>query len=128
MTAVILTTELIAPPIGAALMTINAWIPFLASSVIAAISVIWAVFFSPAIRNRTEPASTTAHEEQPARTWYALERIRQFYNQLVQNRNAALVVASFFVTLLGTHAFGVLLQYVSKRFHISYAEVRTSDN
>ncbi|KAB8245009.1 MFS multidrug transporter [Aspergillus flavus] len=122
MTAVILTTELIAPPIGAALMTINAWIPFLASSVIAAISVIWAVFFFPAIRNRTEPASTTAHEEQPARTWYALERIRQFYNQLVQNRNAALVVASFFVTLLGTHAFGVLLQYVSKRFHISYAE------
>lgn len=128
MTAVILTTELIAPPIGAALMTINPWIPFLASSVIAAISVIWAVFFFPAIRNRTEPASTTAHEEQPARTWYALERIRQFYNQLVQNRNAALVVASFFVTLLGTHAFGVLLQYISKRFHISYAEVRTSDN
>ncbi|KAF5864590.1 hypothetical protein ETB97_007148 [Aspergillus alliaceus] len=37
MTAVVLTTELIAPPIGATLMTITPWIPFLASSVIAAI-------------------------------------------------------------------------------------------
>ncbi|KAE8336154.1 hypothetical protein BDV24DRAFT_168496 [Aspergillus arachidicola] len=112
MTAVILTTELIAPPIGAALMTISPWIPFLASYVIAAISVIWAVFLFPAIRNRTEPASTTAHEEQPDRTWYVLERITQFYSQLAQNRIVALVVASFFVALLG----------------ISYTEVRNLDD
>lgn len=123
MTAVILATELIAPPVGAALMTRNPWIPFLASSVIAAISVIWGVLFFPAIQNQTESSSTSCHEQRPVRTWYVSERIRELYEQLSRNKNAALVVVSFFVILVGTHAFGLLLQYISKRFHVSYAEV-----
>lgn len=123
MTAVILTTELIAPPVGAALMTKSPWIPFLASTVIAATSVIWGVLFFPAIHNQTKPTSTSSDEERPVRTWYVSEKIRELYEHLSHNKNAALVVVSFFVTLVGTHAFALLLQYISKRFHLSYAEV-----
>lgn len=43
--------------------------------------------------------------------------------ELDQSINVAFVVVCFFVTLLGMHAFGVLLQYVSKRFHLFIAEV-----
>ena len=125
MTAVILATELIAPPVGAALMKKNPWAPFLASSVIAIFSVLWGVLFFPAIYNQAKPASTSGHEQPPVRAWYASEGIQELYEQLSQNKNAALVVVSFFVTLVGTHAFALLLQYISKRFHTSYAEVRS---
>lgn len=123
MTAVILATELIAPPVGAALMKKNPWIPFLASSVIAATSIIWALLFFPAIQTQAKPTSTPSYDQPPVRNWYASERIRDLYEQLSRNKNAALVVVSFFVTLVGTHAFALLLQYISKRFHVSYAEV-----
>ncbi|CAI7635910.1 unnamed protein product [Penicillium palitans] len=122
MTAVILTTELIAPPVGAALMTRSPWVPFLTSTVIAAASVIWGVLFFPAIHNQTKPSSTSSDEERPVRTWYVSEKIRELYEHISQNKNAALVVVSFFVALVGTHAFALLLQYISKRFHVSYAE------
>lgn len=123
MTAVILTTELIAPPVGAALMTKSPWIPFLASTVIAATSFIWGVLFFPAIHNQTKPSSISSDEERPVRTWYVSEKIRELYEHISQNKDVALVVVSFFVTLVGTHAFALLLQYISKRFHVSYAEV-----
>lgn len=123
MTAVILTTELIAPPVGAALMAKSPWIPFLTSTVIAAASVVWGVLFFPAIHNQTKPSATSSDEERPVRTWYVSEKIRELYEHISQNKNAALVVVSFFVTLVGTHAFALLLQYISKRFHVSYAEV-----
>ncbi|KGO47973.1 Major facilitator superfamily domain, general substrate transporter [Penicillium expansum] len=122
MTAVILATELIAPPVGAALMKKNPWIPFLASSVIAATSIIWALLFFPAIQTQAKPTSTPSYDQPPVRNWYASGRIRDLYEQLSRNKNAALVVVSFFVTLVGTHAFALLLQYISKRFHVSYAE------
>ncbi|KAE8380420.1 major facilitator superfamily domain-containing protein [Aspergillus bertholletiae] len=122
MTAVILTTELIAPPIGAALMAINPWIPFLTSSGIAAISVIWGVLFFPETHIQTDQASTPVNKHPSSRIGDALQTIQEFYGQLSQNKNVAFVVASFSVALLGTHAFGLLLQYMSKRFHMSYAE------
>lgn len=71
MTAVILATELIAPPLGAALMTVIPWIPFLASSAVTAI-VNWELYFFSVIHHRTESASTT---HQPVREWHAVGRI-----------------------------------------------------
>ena len=126
-TAFLLATELIAPQIGAALMTINPWIPFLVSTAIAAISVIRGVLLFPTINVQTESHPALPQEQQPARGRYPSERIRGFYQQLSQNKNVAFIVVSFFVTLLGTSAFAVLLQYMAKRFHVTYVEVRSSN-
>ncbi|PYH86731.1 MFS general substrate transporter [Aspergillus uvarum CBS 121591] len=105
MTAVAMVSDIIAPPIGAALMSIDPWVPFLGASAVGVIAFLWRL-----------------GNDQSSTTWPAISRVRPFIKWLSRNGNVLLVVFGFFIALLGRQSFAVLLQYTSKRFHVSYAE------
>ncbi|PYI35294.1 MFS multidrug transporter [Aspergillus indologenus CBS 114.80] len=124
MTAVAMVSDIIAPPIGAALMSIDPWVPFLGASAVGVIAFLWGLFLFPRLYN-----SQITHSEpgplgngQSSTTLPAISRVRPFIKWLSRNGNVLLVVFGFFIALLGRQAFAVLLQYTSKRFHVSYAE------
>ncbi|KAJ6007920.1 hypothetical protein N7540_011896 [Penicillium herquei] len=99
MTAVILTTELIGPPIGAMLMAKILGYP-----------------------SSHHLQSLQSQSSGPLHLASSSLFITDIFGELWRDRDFALVVACLFVSLLGTQTFGLLLQYVTKRFHISYAE------
>lgn len=50
-------------------------------------------------------------------------QLRDAVRWIGQNANVILILCTFFVAQLGKQAIGVLLQYTSKTFHWSYAQV-----
>lgn len=138
-----LLSESLSIPLGAALMSINPWIPFLGSSVILALSICLTAIFVPETSTtlkrkptsqRSEGDSIISQHDSQApsrpflvRMWEeALGIIQQDYAIVKQNSRVALILLSFFVSDLGSQVGVVLLQYTSEKFHWSFTKVRDS--
>jgi hypothetical protein len=131
-----LLSESLSIQLGAALMSINPWIPFLGSSIILIIGICLTAIFVPETSTTLktdqvcEGTSIISQDQVPSKPLAvrmreeALLVIQRDYAIVKHNFRMVLMLSSFFVFDLGTQVELVLLQYSSEKFHWSFAKVR----
>lgn len=133
MTAALLLSELIATPAGAALMAIHPWVPFLASTGLSVSSFVFALLLFPETLGKDQTSEIDGpflpHEGQPValsasdRIREAIDKLRAVGQWARQNLNLMLVVLCSLFSVLAKQSLGLFIQYGSKKFHLSLAQV-----
>ncbi|KAE8380876.1 major facilitator superfamily domain-containing protein [Aspergillus bertholletiae] len=132
--AAVLVAELIAVPAGAALMSINAWVPIFGASMLLAMGILLACVLVPNshpamsrsdqdLNNKYSATPSSAQEAQATVSTRIKEYVYRSVNELrnnrgwLRNRNILLVTASFFVCQLGRQITSITLQFAAAKFH-----------
>jgi hypothetical protein len=135
-------SELLAVPVGAELMKINPWIAFVASTASLAIGLLFSIIFIretfPAVAEAQQQINTLENENSDwqradiktlrLRAHQALEGVAEGARWMSHNIGAMLLLSTFLFSMFGRQVLDILLQYVSKKFHWSYAKVRLIDS
>jgi hypothetical protein len=137
--AAALVAETLTVPISAFLMTVNPWIPFLMGPAVMVIIILLTMTLLPGTRANDEnepvdsldnPATTTqdhnanleaaltSHDEQ-----HLIPKVDSTTRSLTSVWTMSCIILLFLTASLGRQSMGVLLQYVTKRFHWTYAKV-----
>jgi hypothetical protein len=132
--AAILLSELVAIPLGSALIAVNPWIPILSAIALMIVVTIAALLFS----SRFDPPPTHIQQNELEETplMPCLPRSGEMRALLGESatklaaattwitRDVLLMLVAFFFVQMSRQSAHVLLQYSAYRFHWSYAKVR----
>jgi hypothetical protein len=113
--------ETLTVPISAFLMTVNPWIPFIMGPAVMVIIILLTMILIPGIRESDEDGPieslgnpATANQDHDAN----LEALTSHGVWTL-----SCIVLLFLTASIGRQSMGILLQYVTKRFHWTYAKV-----
>jgi hypothetical protein len=136
--AAALVAETLTVPISAFLMTVDPWIPFLMGPAVMIIIILLTMALIPSIRvsdidspvNRHE-TPTIADQDHDADLEALPSHDEQHLNPKTNSTTGSMksfwtlscIVILFLTASLGRQSMSVLLQYVTKRFHWTYAKV-----
>ncbi|KAE8351280.1 major facilitator superfamily domain-containing protein [Aspergillus coremiiformis] len=127
--AAVLVAELIAVPAGAALMSVDVWVPVFGASVLMLVGIFLASVLVPNLHPALSKQDRGAADERPDGLSPAprmMAYVRQSVADLRQNagwmrnRSILLVTGSFFVCQLGRQITGITLQYAAAKFHWTF--------
>jgi hypothetical protein len=130
--------ETLTVPISAFLMTVNPWIPFIMGPAVMVIIILLTMILIPGTRESDEdgpieslgnPATAnqdhdanlealTSHGEQ-----HLISEADSTTRSLTTVWTLSCIVLLFLTASIGRQSMGILLQYVTKRFHWTYAKV-----
>lgn len=117
MQACLLVAELIAPPLSSMLMSVNIRLPVFIGLGIQLFGIL-VTFALPDTRRLASGSSSSSNNSKSKSN-----SIRNTLNFLLQDTNVALLAVTFVVVTVGQQTMMTLLQYVSKRYAWSLAEV-----
>ncbi|GKZ59631.1 hypothetical protein AnigIFM49718_005516 [Aspergillus niger] len=127
--------EIVAVPLSAWMMSSNAWIPWmlgLACEIGSLFAILWLPETKPAPSintvNDVQPETAGHSKRSSAFTWisvvhFARSQIAQLHEFICEYPGALVISIAFFFSSYGIEAVPFMLQYVSKRFSWSLAEV-----
>ncbi|EED22271.1 conserved hypothetical protein [Talaromyces stipitatus ATCC 10500] len=138
-TAAALISEFLSVQLSAWLMSISPWIPYLGSSSIFTIGLISLIVLIPEtyipksesliVDTSTEEENLTSALGRPSWIVRLASRIGQLKNMLGaifiwmrRNVPAMLIISSFFIANIGKQTSVILLQYITQKFHWTFAQ------